>query len=66
LRWNNVLDMVRRRAIAAGLTQRLCCHTYRATAITAYLECGGTILRPEASRARHTNPLGPEGPSLPR
>ncbi len=39
----NALDMVKRRAIAAGLSDRVCCHTFRATGITAYLENGGTI-----------------------
>ena len=33
----------RRRAVAAGLSDRICCHTFRATGITAYLEAGGTI-----------------------
>ena len=39
----NALDMVKRRAIAAGLSDRVCCHTFRAIGITAYLENGGTI-----------------------
>jgi site-specific recombinase XerD len=39
----NALDMVKRRAKAAGLSDRVCCHTFRATGITAYLENGGTI-----------------------
>jgi integrase/recombinase XerD len=39
----NALDMVKRRAIAAGISDRVCCHTFRATGITAYLENGGTI-----------------------
>jgi site-specific recombinase XerD len=39
----NALDMVKRRAIAAGLSDRVCCHTFRATGITAYLKNGGTI-----------------------
>jgi integrase len=43
LRRNNALDMVKRRAIAAGFPKRICCHTFRATGITAYLEEGGTI-----------------------
>jgi integrase len=32
-----------RRARAAGLSEDICCHTFRATGITAYLEGGGTI-----------------------
>ncbi len=36
-------DMVKRRAKAAGLSDRISNHTLRATGITAYLENGGTI-----------------------
>jgi integrase/recombinase XerD len=43
LRRNNALDMVKRMAKAAGLSERTCCHTFRATGITANLENGGTI-----------------------
>jgi integrase/recombinase XerD len=39
----NALDMVKRRAKVAGLSDRICNHTFRATGITAYLENGGTI-----------------------
>jgi integrase/recombinase XerD len=39
----DVLRMVKRRALAAGLPSSTCCHTFRATGITAYLENGGTI-----------------------
>uniref|UniRef100_UPI0035930A0A tyrosine-type recombinase/integrase n=1 Tax=Thiocapsa sp. TaxID=2024551 RepID=UPI0035930A0A len=35
--------MIRRRAIAAGLDVAVCCHTFRATGITAYLNNGGTL-----------------------
>lgn len=35
--------MVKRRALGAGLSPGVCCHTFRATGITAYLENGGTI-----------------------
>jgi integrase/recombinase XerD len=38
-----VLRMIKRRARAAGLPASTCCHTFRATGITAYLEHGGTI-----------------------
>ena len=37
------LAMIKRRARAAGLGDRIGCHTFRATGITAYLENGGTI-----------------------
>ena len=39
----NALGMVKRRAKAAGLSERTCCHTFRATGITAYLGNGGTL-----------------------
>ena len=39
----DVLRMVKRRAVAAGLPSSTSCHTFRATGITAYLLNGGTI-----------------------
>lgn len=42
---NDVLRMIKRRARRAGLSDRICCHTFRATGITTYLQCGGTIER---------------------
>jgi integrase/recombinase XerD len=38
-----ILAMVKRRARRAGLPDRISCHTFRATAITAYLLNGGTL-----------------------
>ena len=38
-----VLAMIKRRAAAAGLPSSTCCHTFRATGITAYLSNGGTL-----------------------
>ena len=38
-----VLAMVKRRASSAGLPASTCCHTFRATGITAYLSNGGTL-----------------------
>ena len=35
--------MIRRRAIAAGIDVAVCCHTFRATGITAYLDNSGTL-----------------------
>lgn len=37
------LAMVKRRAAAAGLGDRVCNHSFRATGITAYLEGGGSL-----------------------
>ena len=38
-----VLAMIKRRAVAAGLPASTCCHTFRATGITAYLLNGGPL-----------------------
>jgi integrase len=38
-----MLAMIKRRARQAGLPQTTCCHTFRATGITTYLQNGGTI-----------------------
>jgi integrase/recombinase XerD len=51
----DVLRMVKRRATAAGLPYSTCCHTFRATGITAYLENGGTIENAQAIAA-HESP----------
>ena len=47
---NDALRMIKRRAKAAGLPEDICCHTFRATGITAYLEGGGTIEHAQADR----------------
>ena len=51
----DVLRMVKRRALQAGLPASTCCHTFRATGITAYLENGGTIENAQAIAA-HESP----------
>lgn len=38
-----VLAMIKRRARSAGIPDVICCHTFRATGITAYLVNGGTL-----------------------
>ena len=43
-----LLGMVKRRARQAGIATSTCCHTFRATGITAYLLAGGTIERAAA------------------
>lgn len=40
---NDVLAMVKHRASKAGLLPVICCHTFRATGITAYLLNGGSL-----------------------
>ena len=42
-RRSDVLYMIKRRAKGAGLPYSTCCHTFRATGITAYLQNGGTL-----------------------
>lgn len=51
----DVFRMVKRRARLAGLSERISCHTFRATGITAYLENGGTIENAQAIAA-HESP----------
>lgn len=51
----NALDLVRRRARAAGIATRVSNHTFRATGITAYLENGGTLEKAQAIAA-HESP----------
>jgi site-specific recombinase XerD len=51
----DVLRMIKRRALAAELPTSTCCHTFRATGITAYLENGGTIENAQAIAA-HESP----------
>lgn len=40
---SDVLRMIKRRARQAGLSQQICCHTFRATGITAYLLNDGSL-----------------------
>jgi site-specific recombinase XerD len=52
----DIFRMVKRRALAAGIgIDRICCHTFRATGITAYLENGGTLEHAQAIAA-HESP----------
>ena len=39
----DVLAMIKRRALAAGISTAIGCHTFRATGITTYLKNGGTL-----------------------
>lgn len=52
---SDAFRMVKRRAAAAGLSEKICCHTFRATGITAYLENGGTVENAQAIAA-HESP----------
>ncbi len=51
----NTLRMIKRRARIAGICPSTCCHTFRATGITAYLSNGGTIENAQAIAA-HESP----------
>jgi len=51
----DVLRMIKRRAAAAGLPYSTCCHSWRATGITAYLENGGVIEKAQQIAA-HESP----------
>lgn len=51
----DVLRMVKRRARRANLPSSTCCHTFRATGITAYLQNGGRIENAQAIAA-HESP----------
>ena len=46
--------MVKRRAKDAGLSDRVCCHTFRATGITTFLENGGTLEAAQAIAAHES------------
>lgn len=52
---NEVLAMVKRRARAVGLPANICCHTWRATGLTAYLSNGG-LLEHAQQIAAHESP----------
>jgi site-specific recombinase XerD len=49
------IQMIKRRARAAGLPREICCHSFRATGITAFLASGGTI-EAAARIAGHESP----------
>ena len=51
----DVFRMIQRRARDAGLDAGVCCHTFRATGITAYLDNGGTLENAQAMAA-HESP----------
>jgi integrase/recombinase XerD len=53
--WTDVLRMIKRRAGGAGLPSSTCCHTFRATGITAYLETAARSRNAQAIAA-HESP----------
>lgn len=50
----NVFHMIRRRAKDAGINTRICCHSFRASGITAYLKIGGTLERAKSMAAHES------------
>ena len=50
-----VLQMIKRRSREAGLPAEICCHTFRATGITAFLANGGELSKAQAI-AGHESP----------
>ncbi len=50
----DVYAMIQRRAKVAGIDTAVCCHTFRATGITAYLKNGGTLEK-AAHMANHSS-----------
>jgi integrase/recombinase XerD len=51
----DVFQMMKRRAKAATLPYSTCCHTFRATGITTYLQNGGTLEHAQTI-ANHESP----------
>jgi site-specific recombinase XerD len=51
----DTLRMIKRHCKALGLPRKICCHTFRATGITAYLDNGGTLEHAQAIAA-HESP----------
>ena len=51
----DALRMIKRRCKSIGFPARVCCHTFRATGITAYLDNGHTLEHAQAIAA-HESP----------
>jgi integrase/recombinase XerD len=51
---NDAIRMIKRRGRGVNLPPGICCHTFRATGITAYLENGGTIEHAQAIAAHES------------
>jgi integrase len=66
----DLLRMIKRRVLAAGLPYSTCCHAFRASGITGYLENGGTIKNAQAIAAhkspRTTKPYDRTGDEITR
>jgi integrase/recombinase XerD len=51
----SVLKLVEKRARTSGILKRVCCHSFRATGVTQYMNSGGTIEIAQRI-AGHTSP----------
>jgi len=51
----SVLMLVEKRARTSGILKRVCCHSFRATGVTEYMNSGGTIEIAQRI-AGHTSP----------
>ena len=51
----DIFRMIKRRARKAGLSETVCCHTFRATGITTYLKNGGSMEKAQII-ANHASP----------
>jgi integrase len=51
----SVLKLVEKRARTSGILKRVCCHSFRATGVTEYMNSGGTIEIAQRI-AGHTSP----------
>jgi len=51
----SVLKLVEKRARTSGIVKRVCCHSFRATGVTEYMNSGGTIEIAQRI-AGHTSP----------
>ena len=52
---SDVLGMIKRRAAVAALPYSTCCHTFRATGTTTYMQNGGTLEHAQTI-ANHESP----------
>ena len=51
----SILKLVEKRARTSGILKRVCCHSFRATGVTEYMNSGGTIEIAQRI-AGHTSP----------
>ena len=52
---NDALRMIKRRALQAGVSHHIGCHTFRATGITEYMRNGGTLEKAQKMAAHSSS-----------